>query len=316
MLDCRRRDIMSFLAARGLPARLDRTNLVTDNPRNRLRQAVLPRLEAYYAPGLTDSILVGIAAFRRAHHDLVAQAAEAIEEGGVASTDRYVRFEAAWLASMPDGLAKEVAHQVMAQWVPNSADLTAEHHRRVVDLCRAGVHGAAVALPGGLVIRREYDGCVIQPANPDGIPEDEVGGTPIALATGVTPLPRFGGSLAVQVGDAGPRTLADFLARHSSWSAIFDADRLQGRLAVRAWQTGDRMQLLGAQGRRKLQDVFTDLKVPRAERRKVPLLTLDGHPIWIIGNRVAEDARVCPTTRRVAEMKFRRDNVADPSRHT
>ncbi|NLL82694.1 MAG: tRNA lysidine(34) synthetase TilS [Lentisphaerae bacterium] len=66
------------------------------------------------------------------------------------------------------------------------------------------------------------------------------------------------------------------------------AAALQGReLVVRYWQPGDRISPTGMGGSRKVQDVFTDVKIPREERDKVPLLVCDNEVVWVPGYRVA-----------------------------
>ena len=66
-----------------------------------------------------------------------------------------------------------------------------------------------------------------------------------------------------------------------------------GPLAVRNRRPGDRFRPLGAPGRRKLQDVFIDRKVPRAERDRVPLIVdADDKIVWVAGLAVAHDCRV------------------------
>ncbi len=54
--------------------------------------------------------------------------------------------------------------------------------------------------------------------------------------------------------------------------ACLDADRVRMPLTVRSAKPGDSFQPLGMGGKKKIQDLFTDEKVPRAERRRVPLV--------------------------------------------
>ena len=80
---------------------------------------------------------------------------------------------------------------------------------------------------------------------------------------------------------------------------LLDGDRVQGvRLAIRAWRAGDRMRPEGGRGSRKLQDLFTDAKVPRGERHALPVLVADDGPVWIPGFRPAEGWRARPGTKR------------------
>jgi len=70
---------------------------------------------------------------------------------------------------------------------------------------------------------------------------------------------------------------------------LFDADRFSEPLLVRAWQAGDRFFPHGMKGKsKKLQDFFTDRKVVRHERGKVPLLVAPEGILWVVGMRQDE----------------------------
>jgi tRNA(Ile)-lysidine synthase len=76
-------------------------------------------------------------------------------------------------------------------------------------------------------------------------------------------------------------------------------------LVVRAWQPGDRMRLPGGSGRKKVQDVFVDRKVPRAQRHLVPIVTAaDGRILWVIGHAVAGGFGVTEATKSVVVLSF------------
>jgi tRNA(Ile)-lysidine synthetase-like protein len=64
-------------------------------------------------------------------------------------------------------------------------------------------------------------------------------------------------------------------------------------LFVRNRRPGDRFRPLGAPGRRKLQDVLVDRKVPRGDRDRVALVVdADDRIVWVAGLAVAHDCRV------------------------
>jgi tRNA(Ile)-lysidine synthase len=58
-------------------------------------------------------------------------------------------------------------------------------------------------------------------------------------------------------------------------------------LMFRSWRAGDRMQPLGMTGSKKLSDIFTDLKVPRAERNTRIVVECGGEIAALAGWRVA-----------------------------
>ena len=76
---------------------------------------------------------------------------------------------------------------------------------------------------------------------------------------------------------------------------MFDADRFTMELLVRSWRPGDVFQPLGMGGRRKkLQDYFADIKLPREERSRVPLMAAPEGILWVAGHR--PDHRFYATT--------------------
>jgi tRNA(Ile)-lysidine synthase len=77
-------------------------------------------------------------------------------------------------------------------------------------------------------------------------------------------------------------------------SAEVDAESVGERLVVRRRRPGDRMQPLGLQGTKKLQDIFVDARVPRRTRDSVPVFENERGIVWVGGIRVAEWARRRP----------------------
>jgi tRNA(Ile)-lysidine synthase len=85
----------------------------------------------------------------------------------------------------------------------------------------------------------------------------------------------------------------------------FDADCVGEKVILRHWQRGDRFQPSGMPQTVKLQDLFTNLKVPAAERRqRVVATTAAGELWWVEGLRIAETFKIRPETRRVLRWKW------------
>ena len=89
--------------------------------------------------------------------------------------------------------------------------------------------------------------------------------------------------------------------------AVVDAAAVGRHLTIRGWQPGDRVQPLGLGGRKKLQDVFVDRKVPRDERSHVPVVVdATGRIVWVAGHVVGEPFRVTPRSDGVVVLTLRR----------
>ena len=78
----------------------------------------------------------------------------------------------------------------------------------------------------------------------------------------------------------------------------FDCEKIVWPLTLRQPCPGDRMRPRGAQGSRKLQDLFVDAKVPQPSRSQLPVVVdADGIVLFVPRARPAEAARPKPETR-------------------
>jgi tRNA(Ile)-lysidine synthetase-like protein len=120
---------------------------------------------------------------------------------------------------------------------------------------------------------------------------------------------EFGGlALAWEIVEAGHEGRPDSAA-HASKPRVeyFDADKVGRKILLRHWQPGDRFHPIGMKASRKLQDLFTDLKVPRDERhRRIVAATSAGELFWVEGLRMAEGFKLEPDTVRRLRWEWRR----------
>jgi tRNA(Ile)-lysidine synthase len=85
----------------------------------------------------------------------------------------------------------------------------------------------------------------------------------------------------------------------------FDAGKVGAAVCLRHWQPGDRFQPIGAASPRKLQDLFINLKVPRADRhRRIVATTSKNDIFWVEGLRIGENFKLDAGTVRVLEWKI------------
>ena len=85
--------------------------------------------------------------------------------------------------------------------------------------------------------------------------------------------------------------------------ADYDALGRPGELVVRSREPGDVFRPFGSAGAKSVKRFLIDLKVPREERPRVPIVTSaeadGGEIVWVAPCRLAERARVTEETREV-----------------
>jgi len=90
------------------------------------------------------------------------------------------------------------------------------------------------------------------------------------------------------------------LPRVQKGREIFDAEHIGDAIQLRHWREGDRFQPIGMPAQVKLQDLFTNLKVPRAERhQRVVATNAEGEIFWVEGLRIGERCKVRKRTARL-----------------
>lgn len=95
----------------------------------------------------------------------------------------------------------------------------------------------------------------------------------------------------------------EYAEKDGSYSAFFDLDELSLPLYVRSRKPGDRMQVLGLNGSKKVKDMLIDAKIPPAQRGYIPIVTdAEGRILWIPGLRRSAHALVRPTTGRILHI--------------
>jgi tRNA(Ile)-lysidine synthase len=91
----------------------------------------------------------------------------------------------------------------------------------------------------------------------------------------------------------------NFLKQKLPSQEIFDADKIGDEIILRHWRAGDRFQPIGFSSAIKLQDFFTNEKIPRARRHELILATTStGEIFWVESLRISENFKLTPKTRR------------------
>jgi tRNA(Ile)-lysidine synthase len=310
LIDVRRAAVRGWLTTRGEPWRDDASNADATIPRNRIRHELLPVVERI-APG-------GIAALARfaglAADDEAALEARAIEmlpalvlsEEGTPEAGTSITLDARGLRDARPALARRVIRLLAGRVAPETT-LAAGQLETVRTLAVADTRDSAVDLPGLRVVRAGASLVLAAAAGRTPRRGREVASYCRSLdVPGSVSIPEVGVSISARREAAPPDSLSEERARGPR--AVLQAACVALPLRVRTWRPGDRIRPLGAPGRRKLQDLFVDRRIPQAERHRVPVVEdAAGRIVWVAGVTLAEEARVTAPEGAVVILELRKD---------
>jgi tRNA(Ile)-lysidine synthase len=306
LLDIRRNDLLAFLASLGQDFRTDSSNRDLRIPRNWVRHRLVPLLAAHLNADIVEVLAREATVLRDEAILLDRLANEAAARLETALPEHRVRLDARALADLPLALARRVVRQALAR-TEDAHFHGFDHVEQVLALSRPVGERSAADLPG-VRVERIGAGVVLYKRGPRFRPSASGFRYELPVPGRVT-VPECGCRIeaATRKQGASQSVAAKALVVDRD-TAVIDAAEAAGGLAVRSRRPGDSIRPLGLMGRKKLQDVLVDRKVPREQRDRVPLVVdADDRILWIGGHVVAEDACVTARTRSVVVLKLIRN---------
>jgi tRNA(Ile)-lysidine synthase len=282
MMDLTKADLLTFAAGNKVRFREDASNACLDILRNRVRHELVPRLIKDYQPALPRVVLRNMEILGAESGFLDALAGEWIDGGSP------IPFEE---------LAVAVQRRVLQRGL---LALGAEPEFEWIERLRKIPNGSVTVGPE-LTVRHDGQGRVYR-----------VESSTVEFGNGFARLDlagqggrgRFGGlEWRWQIRKPRAARMPKFCAG-AEW---FDADKVGPTIALRHWRPGDRFQPIGLAASVKLQDLFVNARIPRADRhRKVVATTAGGEIWWVEGLRISEKFKLGPATKRRLEWSWRR----------
>ena len=301
LIDVPREAVAQYLSEQGLASREDASNRDLRFVRNRVRHVLLPLLRDEFSPRVEEALARVADLCREDALWLDSHATETAREV-VLTTGEGLAIELEALTALPLAIRRRVLSGVAGRFAGRRA-VEFAHIERLLDLA-AGPSGRVAQLPGLTAVRSarrlHFKG------------RQGRFGSPAARAGSMDrqPLPVPGEVMLDKAGVAVEAVMsvdpeAEALRARGS-SVTISAVGVKLPLAVRGWRPGDRLQPLGTSGRKKVQDVFVDCKVPRERRADWPLVVdADDRIVWVGGHVVAEDFRVSDPRKGVIILRVR-----------
>lgn len=271
MLNLSRSEIAEFASSTGVGFREDSTNLTTDYQRNQIRLEVLPNLRNYQ-PGLNEITLRLIDVLGSEKDFLRSRATQWLSENRVDFGSLHIAVQ-----------REVIVFQLIRLGVKPNYEL--------VERFRTSPGEIINVSPSRFISR-----------TPDGRLNEKQ----LVKAT------FNSGELKIDLSHPGE---LEFAGRRLKWwhssergnetgVEYFDAGRVGNLITLRHWTPGDRMQPIGMAQYVKLQDLFTNAKVPRVKRLHYLLAVSEGNEVfWVEGLRIGEKFKVTPQTDRVLAWK-------------
>jgi tRNA(Ile)-lysidine synthase len=316
LLDQPKAELIEYAAEHGYPYREDASNAVLDFQRNRIRHEFLPLLRRKYQPAL-DRTIPRVMEIVGAEADFAAAAARewlgeggspkaevrrpkevrrAKSEGGTATSQRRLPFDRLPVAVQRRCVQVQLVRLGVVPDFELVEQLRLETNRRVA-VGQGGTGETPVLL---YAVRDRFGWVHLQAAEAD---EFKTGSAVVDMKGRAGEVEFDGARIWWGIHSRGvvrqPKARAG--------RECFDADKVGSLVRLRHWRPGDRFQPIGMASTVKLQDFFTNHKVPRGRRRQlIVAATAKGEVFWVEGMRISEPFKLTKETIRCLQWRWKR----------
>jgi tRNA(Ile)-lysidine synthase len=282
LLDFSRTELREFAHENKIRFREDATNFSFDARRSQIRNELLPLLRKHYQPGLNKTVL----------RLMEIVGAESDEVGWLA--ENWLRQRRPDFENQSVSVQRRVLQsQLVSLGLAADFDLI-ESLRQSADVAvSVGAKFSASRNPTGKVTLQTIP--VVAGFNPNELAVNLTGRAGQAVFNAVGVSWKFNARKHFK------------RPRGEDGCEFFDADKVGSPITLRHWRAGDLFRPIGLKSAVKLQDLFTNAKIPREQRRGlIVAAAAAGEIFWVEGLRISENFKLTPETKRRLVWRWRR----------
>lgn len=264
LLGVEKTEIQQYCRERQLAWVEDETNQEPKYQRNQIRLKLIPEIQKLN-PNFVETVTRNAEILAAEENFLHKAAMKAYIE-----TVADFEIDLGKFQGLEEVLQRRVVQILYQNFQKAPQQLSAVHIAAVLSLANGNASGSRIELPDGVDARVSY-GKLFFEKRIEKVEYD------IALPIGERiKIPQTNAEIQITpCNDAGKNTK----------TKIYCTLPEEAQLHLRTRRQGDWFYPVGMAGRKKLSDYFTDMKIPRPRRDKIPLLFAGDDLVWVIGYR-------------------------------
>ncbi|MBY1383732.1 tRNA lysidine(34) synthetase TilS [Clostridioides difficile] len=295
ILDVERSEIEEYCEAYNLNPRIDKTNLENIYTRNKIRLDLLPYMKDNFNSNVIESI-VRMSNSLKSDNDYIEKEAEAkFREVSNIKEKGFVEINLDDFVCLHDAIKVRVLRNSIKHILGDTNFVDQRHIEDIMSLEDNSKVNKMLTLPRNIFVYRKKDSIIL---TNEEIVSEEIEFYYNIPSNGFIKIKELKQIIETQVMS---------IDRYKSMkldnsSKGFDFNKVKGGIVIRSRRQGDKIKL--AMGSKKVKDLFIDLKIPREERCKIPIIT-DSEGIICVGDyKISENYKIDENTKEVLKINF------------
>ncbi|WMJ90555.1 tRNA lysidine(34) synthetase TilS [Anaerocolumna sp. MB42-C2] len=305
---CMSRDeIEQYLEENGISYQTDRTNLIQDYTRNKIRHTIISFAKEEINPKVIEHIVSASEKLTEIDGYLEKNIKIAYEKAVCYETNQEAyEINIDKLRQEDLVIQKGIIRKILEQLAGQLKDVEALHIGLILELSDKPV-GKSINLPYGILASKGYHSITLKCNTIYKQQED---------FTNKRPADQFGEQRLNIPGDTlipGTNQIIhtklinykkNMIIPRNGCTKWFDYDKIKNTVLIRTRKEGDYIQIDSAGSRKKIKALFIDEKIPREKRDLLPLLADGAHIMWVTGGRMSEAYKVSEETKVILEINL------------
>ncbi|CEH35958.1 tRNA lysidine(34) synthetase TilS [Romboutsia lituseburensis] len=296
ILDIERSEIEAYCEKYELNPRIDKTNLESIYTRNKIRLELIPYMKDNFNPNVIESIVRMTNSLKSDSDYIDLEAERSFKEVSTLKEDS-VEISLPKYSNLHNAIKVRILRSAIKHIIGDTNFVDQKHIEDIIELECESKLNKMLNLPRGIfayrrkniiilttkeIVSEEIDFCYNIPSN-GFIKIKELN---LVLETQKMSIDRYKS------------------IKLDKTSKGFDFDKIKGGIVVRSRKQGDKIKLAG--GSKKVKDLFIDLKIPREDRCKVPVITDDEGILCVGDYKTSENYKIDSETKEVLKISFKK----------
>ncbi|MCB6203753.1 tRNA lysidine(34) synthetase TilS [Extibacter muris] len=279
LLCLKRKEVESYLEERGISYCTDETNLEDGYARNKIRNHVVPYLEAEINVQSSDHMAETMRQMRLLGEYVETETRRYKKACICTDESGFILLQKEAYVHVPEALRPYVVHSILCQSAGKSKDIEAVHVRLVRELMDKQV-GRRISLPYGVTAERSYEGIRFAKEGQSSGGKEETADM----------------HMTSRVIERTPQMRTFPKSPYTKW---FDYDIIKNTVKMRHREPGDYLTIDREGRTQKLKQYFINEKIPREKRDRIWLVADGHHIMWVVGGRQNQSYQVTEHTKRI-----------------
>lgn len=298
LINVSRSEIEKYCLDNGISPRIDKTNLERLYTRNKIRLDLIP----YIVNNFNEDV---VSALNRLS-DIVSIDNDYIQKNADKKYNSYcyqdknniiIKKEA---FCEHEAILSRILRKAINELTGNVYNIEKQHISEVIHIQKIGT-GKKTFLPNNIAVYNNYGDIHLSIKNDTIINNREVSEINIKDSNEIQ-FDNFKFKMTLLNSEASVKLAQDDFVKY------FDADKAGKNISIRYRKDGDKFTPLGMKVHKKIKDIFINLKIPREDRNKIPLVCFGMEIGWIVGHKISENFKIDDKTKTILKIQVERED--------